>query len=366
MSSQEAAPRSTLRFVLPSVITTISVTTGVVMFFMNQKIDLRTEKHSLEIEQIQTDHQRQAHKYEDEIDRLKRRVSSVERTIGSSSNSLDVRQLMVHPRQASQRLASSEMFPDDEFFARKVAAGDTWRYEARVTELELEARRRGVPARDLQELVSPQQLDQLTAFPFHMWSGGDSYVIEGQPQLSRLTPYIIVQRAPHDQISQLMVRSVRSDAAVEETDASGEAAAREELSLKELDQMYRGDQAGAMLAGFLMMEIAAGSLGNATTEMHEVHKIGNTVYAHMETTLRDVTVNGRPAREFLLIHEILIISTATDLYVVKTEIPTPPDYSSDAIAWINEWFLDFGIRTPEASHYDAPRTAGQGGRLRLQ
>jgi hypothetical protein len=63
-----------------------------------------------------------------------------------------------------------------------------------------------------------------------------------------------------------------------------------------------------------------------------------------------------------LIKEMLIIGTGGDLYVVKTVIPTPPDFSSPAIAWIGDWLMNFGIRTRDGGLFDVQRTADRRGR----
>ena len=100
--------------------------------------------------------------------------------------------------------------------------------------------------------------------------------------------------------------------------------------------------------------------------MKEIHKVGNVVYAHLETVLNDVVVNGQPHSEFLLIREMLLVSTPTDLYVVKTLVPTAPDYSSDAIAWINGWFVDFGIRTTDGNMLNVIRAANRPSKSTLE
>ena len=91
------------------------------------------------------------------------------------------------------------------------------------------------------------------------------------------------------------------------------------------------------------MQASAEFRGSAHTVLKEIQKAGNVVYAQFETVLKDVEINGKQYGEFYLLRELLLISTPEDLYIVKTLVPTAPDYGSDAIAWINGWFADFGI-----------------------
>jgi hypothetical protein len=161
---------------------------------------------------------------------------------------------------------------------------------------------------------------------------------------------VLVQKVPHSMMSQLFADFTPAD----EPAAPGQpnsqqpgadpAPTREE-SLAALDNMYRGDATGLMLSTLLNLEMqmAASFRGAGRTNLKEIQKAGNVVYAQFETVLNNVEINNQHYPEFYLLRELLVISTADDLYIVKTLVPTGPDYGSDAIAWINGWFGDFGI-----------------------
>jgi hypothetical protein len=124
-----------------------------------------------------------------------------------------------------------------------------------------------------------------------------------------------------------------------------EKAPSRDETLTTLNGMYRGDAAGLMLSSLLNIEMqfAASFRGAGHTNLKEIQKAGNVVYAQFETVLKDVEINGQRCPEFYLLRELLLISTADDLYIVKTLVPTGPEFNTDAIAWINGWFGDFGI-----------------------
>ena len=82
--------------------------------------------------------------------------------------------------------------------------------------------------------------------------------------------------------------------------------------------------------------------GVMRTQLVSLEKKGNVVYAQLENTLYNVTVDDEPHPEYHLVRELVLISTPSDLYIVKTLVPSA-DYRSDAPRWIMEWFGQFAI-----------------------
>lgn len=354
MGLKEAVEQHPIRHIVSAAVTTCTVTAGIVGFLMNKKAEIDAarlesmvaavenekrlveERHRSEVDWLHRRHADALQKHTQELEAVQKQVATVQRTIGPTSEALDVRQMLVSGRQAGQRFSGSDYFAEERFFARRPTAGDGWSYFV-TTELGMLAHTTGMAPEALRGELPPETARLLEAVPLHAWRHREEYRVESGEMALRIAPMIIVQHLPEGGMEKLL-----QEAAGSSEDTSGQ-------SLE--------DKSGTMLTQFLLIEAQAREPGKMRTNIGELHKVGDVVYAHIETTLQDVVVNGAPMREFLLIKELLIIGTAGELYVVKTVIPTPPDFSNPGIAWIGDWFLHFGIRTREGGLLDVHRTA---------
>jgi hypothetical protein len=286
--------------------------------------------------------------YEDVVRQLNSRLATIERRLGSTTDSFDVTRLLVTPKDAAKWLGHAQYFPDSRFYGRRIVATDNWQYE-QASELKMMTEIAGLDLEQARRELPPQQVQAYERFPMHIWRSPQTFRIGGNFPLKVLFPMVLVQKVPHSLISQLFADFTPPDepqpAGATDSALTASPAPTRDESLAALNSMYRGDAAGMMLSTLLSqeMQLAASFRGSGRTNLKELQKAGNVVYAQFETVLSNMEINNQQYAEFYLLRELLIISTADDLYIVKTLVPTGPDYGSDAIAWINGWFGDFGI-----------------------
>lgn len=348
MSISESVHRHPIKYLISSTITFTSLSVSIATYFISQQYEIKEKEHAVVLATVTADAAQAAEQQEAKISDYQRQISSVKRTIGNSTNSLDVRHLLMDPDTASSRLTRSIYNRQDRFYSRQIADGEQWVQE-QTTELGLTARLIGVNEKLYQASLGRGQAKALTFYPVHLWSKKPYIKLKGYADIKQVFPFVLVQRVPHSGVSRLFSVSLNQDEEEETSDSKREHTEDELASLDYLEHLYQGDQAGMMLIQFLNIEASLSIPGKAKSRLKEVHKVGNVVYARMETTLLNVEINNLPEPEYILIREMLIVSMPKDLYVIKTMIPTTPEYDNEAISWINGWFVDFGIRTDEGN-----------------
>jgi hypothetical protein len=339
-----------LTFFTSAMVGCTSVTVSVVMFFMNQRAEITNAQHELRVQEVSQEHMQKYEKvakdYEDVVRQLNSRLATIERRLGTTSDTFDVTRLLVTPKDAAKWLGHAQYFPDARFYGRRLAATDNWVYE-QSTELALMTQMIGADLETTKQSMPPQQVQAFERFPLHTWRGPQVFKFGGDLPIKQLQPLIFVQKVPHSLMPQLFADFTEEAETTEPTDPAHpeEKAPTREETLTTLNGMYRGDAAGLMLSSLLNVEMqfAVSFRGAGHTNLKEIQKAGNVVYAQFETVLKNVEINGQHCAEFYLLRELLLISTADDLYIVKTLVPTGPEFNTDAIAWINGWFGDFGI-----------------------
>ena len=137
-----------------------------------------------------------------------------------------------------------------------------------ATELQLISWTTGISDRELRKAWPAHQIQALEAVPMHLWRSKQMFQIEGQPGLKVVSPFVLVQKMPHQQMSQLMElgleRSAETESASDLASSAAESLEENSPSIESLERLYRGDQTGVILSSLLSMEMTGGSLGKAT------------------------------------------------------------------------------------------------------
>jgi hypothetical protein len=260
---------------------------------------------------------------EDESPALEQAAVSIERRIGEEAQFYDVRDIIVTPEEVRDKLPESKFFTDDDFYAvPDDALGDDWTYEL-TTEPEFVA---------LTGVESPPGLAEL---PLHVWRR--EIVEVGEPVEANTFDYVFVQRVAHEEVAALVASGFGEPPA----DPENGVEAGDFAGLEELGEQYRGDSTGVILMSQMPYMLPLG-ISDVRPVLNTVQKIGNVVYAQSTVEIRDAVVDGEPYDEFFLERELMLISTEDDIWMVRTNVGTP-DRRSDSYAWLDDWFLHFGI-----------------------
>jgi hypothetical protein len=331
MGFKETIENHPFVYLISVAVVVVSITAGVLLFFTDQKIDILHLKHSLKISQIERQN-------EQELSSIKLRLASIERRMGEATDWFDVRSVMVSRQMASRILPNSHFFAEDHFYALKPEAPANWAYE-QTTEFKL---LNDITRLDLQSMPVAIQ-EALTLVPVHLWRSNDTHRIEGSKSFKSLFSYVFVQRLPHKLFPQIIGVSI-SDKIEAPSSELPDLDMDKDKIIKALESFYRGDATGTYLTFALQLELLGATAG-FHTELTSIQKKGNVVYAQLESILSDVVVDGKKHGEFYLIRELMLISTPSEMFLVKTLIPTP-DRRSDDFQWISGWFGNFAIPQP--------------------
>ena len=63
----------------------------------------------------------------------------------------------------------------------------------------------------------------------------------------------------------------------------------------------------------------------------------------LESDLTDVVVDGVPQDHYYWTREVIVITTQTDVYLVKTFRSSPDHRNLPADAYLTGWFIDFRV-----------------------
>src|SRR5262245_53643882 len=104
-----------ITFFTSTIVGVSSVTASVVMFYMNQRTEISKAQHELQIQEVSQEHSRKYEKvakdYEDVVRQLNSRLATIERRLGTTSDTFDVTRLLVTPKDAAKWLAHAQFFP---------------------------------------------------------------------------------------------------------------------------------------------------------------------------------------------------------------------------------------------------------------
>jgi hypothetical protein len=333
MSFRESIENYPLVYLISCVVAAISVVTGAVTYYTNQKLEISESKNLLKIEKIEQKHAQ-------EISSIQERLASIERRMGDTTDFFDVTRILIPPEKIRGALPNATWFKDGRFFAFNPEPDSNWAYE-KTTELKLLQETSGIN----QEAFPKKLIESSASVPLHMWRKKYVFNIDGVKGIKLLFPLVFVQRVPHTSFSQRIGVSLleggnekHKKARIEEIKGTQDKDRLIEL----LDSIYRGDAAGMYLTILLEMEFQMSLTSNIRTEINSIQKKGNVIYTQLESKFSNIIVNGEKEGEFYFTREIILVSNPDELVLIKTVIPTF-DHRSEDFQWISGWFGSFGI-----------------------
>jgi hypothetical protein len=253
---------------------------------------------------------------------LEQAAVSIERRLGPDAQFYDVRDIIVPAEEVRARLPESQYFSDDGFYALDEDDMGEWRYDL-ITESEFYEL----------SLGSLEGLDELPELPLHLWRS-EIHDVTAPIELNQFD-YVFVERISLEQLSELF------SFGVEEPETEGGAGAGADEAVEQLARQYRGDSTGALLVGQLAFLLPYG-VADVRPVLNSVQKTGNVVYAKATLEISDAVVDGETYDQFFLEREVMIVSTATDVWLIQTSVGSA-DRLSPSFEWIDDWFLRFGI-----------------------
>jgi hypothetical protein len=270
-------------------------------------------------------------------------IGSIARSVAGAAAPIEIQDLLIDQSEAAEQPGIT-YFAADRFFALAEDESSDWTHEE-TTELDTIANLSGMTDDDLVDALveganasgcrrdRDQMRRLLTISPLHRWTKGDTVPVEGVPGLTSLSPFVLVQRFPHELVPELFCADVLigTPQALQATPT---------LASDALEQFYKGESTGLMLLLQLNTEVVSGS--QMRTSLSSIEKKGNVVYVGLNTTLVDVTVGGQDYGEFQVSRELILISTKDDLYLIKTFVPTP-NFSRSDQEWVSRWLSAFRI-----------------------
>jgi|GEM_PF-2240456 len=315
MSIKERVERNPWVFLIVVSLATASVVVGVQGYFDKQSKDAAVNK--LESQLISID----------------RRIEGKE-----GERFLDVRKFIIAKTEESRIPTTSKFLPEDNFYASPDTT--TWTYST-SSESAL--------AKLLTGQAPPPELDPLLALApqIHLWQGGAVLPMEGSQVFKAAVPLIIVQRTPIDRFAEIV------GSAAEIMGRATTSASQVDLSVqqnpqdfrKALENIYRGDIVGflqlAQMQSIFSLPVVDPKI---SVELVTSQKVGNVLYAQFRITLKDVTVGGVKYERYYIRQEDIIISAPTDVYMVRTFIPSSdPASRGEVYTRFTEWFGGLAI-----------------------
>jgi hypothetical protein len=270
-------------------------------------------------------------------------IGSIARGVAGAAAPIQIEDILIDPTEASEKPGVT-YFAADSFFALAEDESSDWKYEE-TTELESVASLSGMTDVEVVDALvqaanasgcvrdRDQMRRLLTISPLHRWTKGDSVPVEGIPGLEALSPFVLVQRFPHELVPDMLCAAlpVGTPLAMQATPTT---------PFNVLEQFYKGESTGLMLLLQLNTEVVSGP--QVRTSLTSIEKKGNVVYVGLNTTLVDAVVGGQDFSEYHVSRELILISTKNDIYLIKTFVPTP-NFSRTDQEWVSNWLNEFRI-----------------------
>lgn len=263
MNVKQVIDRHPVLYVVGLVATIVSTTLGIVLPLTGESRDNLVASYEARLARAER-------RYQADLLPLQQSLSSIQRQLGPDSEYLDVSAVTVDSDEA-HGLAQVQFFPVDSFYALPDELLAGWTYQT-TTELQLFSDITGEPPEVVLFELAPLGVTEeiLTARPVHLWRNAEPHVVEGIPGLRNLHSQVLVQRASHSEIRELL-------GAPSQSGVPAEVPTEPDESLAALDRFYQGDSTGLWL--LLQLEIEVASTGDEHTELESIQKKGNLVYA---------------------------------------------------------------------------------------
>jgi hypothetical protein len=302
------------------VVVSVVISAGVQQYFYKQKTDLASAKCQAAVEDANS------------------KLASIKRGI-SGSEYFDLRKLLYSGTDPVDLPERAKFFPSDQFYAD--LDDSDWDYSM-TTEMGLLSLFGEVIKTEVPEKLRPV----VTAAPVHLWRGKTTYDVKGS-DVGRLFPFISVAKTPLSSISQA-VASLATDEDLTKLASTASLSKGDSASVfaSKLDKIFRGDVVGSLL--YYQMD-AEEDASMSSPEMGfyivEMQKVGNVLYCQTLVTMKDMTVGGRSYPLYYIRREVMIVSTAENVYVVTIFVPSSdPAPRGKIFSAVNSWLSAFRIR----------------------
>ena len=115
--------------------------------------------------------------------------------------------------------------------------------------------------------------------------------------------------------------------------------------LPELEKLFRGDAAQIALAEQVRIHYAElYGTDQVTTEIVQLQKVGNVLYAQFLRTMPNIEVDGKQKSALFLRQELMFISDQENLFEIKIVVPSvDPSPRGPVYTRIQEWFSGLAI-----------------------
>lgn len=320
MNIKDRVEHNPFIYILTTTLLASSFAVGIAEYFCRERIEVASQKSALEISTLQSE------------------LSSIKRGLGDSKW-LDVR-TFVHPKNYPGSLpvsTKSKFFASEDFYAVTDIPG--WSYNEQTPEQLSEKYHHGKLKPSLRRLVGDQ--------PLHIWTSRDVMSVEEEVEKDYFFvtegPMIALQRAPYTQVSKVFEHLPEL---VEEQ--FGEKVEFTPDDIKDartyLDRLFRGDAAAVPLAELLRGNLVPFPTERMVTQLVELQKVGNVVYAQFFSTLHDAKVDKKTVPIFYERKEIIMITDQDSITTIVIDIPTgDPSPRGPVYAQVQEWFAGLAV-----------------------
>jgi len=320
MELKQRVERHPIIYLLISAISVSTIAVSVAEYFYRQRIDIVNQKSELRISTLESE------------------LTSIRRGLGDSKY-LDVRSF-VHPKNYPGPLAistKSKFFANEDFYA--VTDIPEWTYEELTAE-QLAEKYEGGKLKPAIRKLSGNQL-------VHVWTDRKYMSIEEEVDRDYYFitqgPMITLQRIPYTQYTKLFEQLQEVYEA--QTGEKVEFTPEDSKDIRTyLERLFRGDAAAFQLAGMLNGNLVPFPPERIVTQLVELQKVGNVVYAQFLSTLHDAKVDKKKVSVFFERKELIIITDQDSLTIIVINVPIgDPSPRGPVYSRIQEWFAGLAV-----------------------
>lgn len=307
--------------VIAACVSTGGVVFGVSQYFHNRAIENAEQVYQIKHETLQT------------------KLASIERGVSGDSY-LDIRSLVRNSDDDSIISKAQCYFPIDRFYAMRQM--DSWEYEQMPEDSYSRLLLGLKPKNFFVSSLSPRESDA----SLHLWRTGDNFHVQTEKISNHLFPHIYLQKLSFKQLDAFSKAGAVD--ALAEMKRDSEAPLNEDAvdqQLSRLSNVIRDDFTGIFFY-YHLAQIFEQSMANADirSKLIKNQKLGNVLYAQFFTEFDNPRVNNRQVPTFYVRNEIILISTTTDVYLIKIVVPSfEPAPRSGVTSDVNQWLASLKI-----------------------
>ena len=179
----------------------------------------------------------------------------------------------------------------------------------------------------------------------HIWTNKDPIIVNSGFLLNKFHTSVTVRRIPHQEMSNLFgdTKEIITDI-FGSSEMKGLKGFLNEF-IESTSKVYRADSAGFFLTNYLLADQMIKQMySNMNKSIVMLQKIGNVVYIQSVTIIEGVEIQEKESSVIYSREEVIMISTADDLYVISTQIPaTEPARQHPHYAWVTDWLNEFKL-----------------------